>query len=95
MKKPPFQTLLDYSILSLAVSPELYGITTVCTPPPPPSFLLGEGWPPPPPPPPNFLLREALNLLLNFQKAGLDKISVLDGVLLLTFLKGLQFLHKK
>ena len=42
MKKPPFQTLLDYSILSLAVSPELYGIMTVCTPPPP-SFLLGEG----------------------------------------------------
>ena len=82
MKKPPFQTLLDYSILSLAVSPELYSIMIVCT-------TL------PTTPPSQFLLGEALSLLLNFQKAGLDKISVLDGVLLLTFLKGLQFLHKK
>ena len=32
MKKPPSQTLLGYSILSLAVSPELYGIIIVCTP---------------------------------------------------------------
>ena len=32
MKKPSSQTLLDYSILSLAVSPELYGIIIVCTP---------------------------------------------------------------
>ena len=32
MRKPSSQTLLDYSILSLAVSPELYGIIIVCTP---------------------------------------------------------------
>ena len=38
MKKPPSQTILDYSILSLAVSPELCGIIIVCTP-----FLLGGG----------------------------------------------------
>ena len=31
VKKPPSQTLLEYSILSLAVSPELSGITIVCT----------------------------------------------------------------
>ena len=55
MKKPPSQTLLDYSILSLAVSPELYGIIIVHTP---------------------FLLRGGLSLLLNFQKGGLDRISV-------------------
>ena len=29
MKKAPSQTILDYSILSLAVSPELYGIIKV------------------------------------------------------------------
>ena len=38
MKKPPFQILLDYSIPSLVVSPELYGIIIVWTPPP---FCLG------------------------------------------------------
>ena len=32
MKKPPSQTLLNYSILSLAVSPELYSIIK-CAPP--------------------------------------------------------------
>ena len=32
MKKPPSQTLLDYSILSLAVFPELYDIMIVCYP---------------------------------------------------------------
>ena len=43
MKKPPSQTLLDYSIPSLAVSPELYSIIIMCTPPP---FSAGgeEGW---------------------------------------------------
>ena len=39
MKKPPSQTLLNYSILSLAVSPELYSIIKCA-----PSFLvLGGG----------------------------------------------------
>ena len=33
MKKPPSPTLLDYSILSLAVSHELYSIIIVCTSP--------------------------------------------------------------
>ena len=35
MKKSPSQTLLDYSILSLAVSSEVYGIIIVCNHPPP------------------------------------------------------------
>ena len=55
MIKPPSQTILDYSILSLTVSRELYGIIMVCTP-----FLPGGG----------------LSLLLNFQKGGLDRISI-------------------
>ena len=38
MKKPPFQTLLDESILSLTVSPELYAIIIVFTP-----LLSGRG----------------------------------------------------
>ena len=67
MKKPPSQTLLDYSILSLAVSPELYGIIIVHTP-----FLLGGG----------------LSLLLNFQKGGLDRISVFRGRVTVDLFKG-------
>ena len=67
MRKPSSQTLLDYSILSLAVSPELYGIIIVCNP-----FLLGGG----------------LNLLLNFQKEGLDRISVFRGEFTVDFFKG-------
>ena len=43
-----------------------------------PSFLLGEG---------------GLNLLPNFQKGGLDRISILEGCG--SFSGGLQFLHKK
>ena len=58
MRKPSSQTLLDYSILLLAVSPELYGIIIVCTP-------LSAGG--------------VLRLLLNFQKGGLDRISVFRG----------------
>ena len=67
MKKPPSQTLLDYSILSLAVSPELYGIIIVYTP-----FLLGGGW----------------TVLLNFQKGGLDRISVFRGQVTVDLFKG-------
>ena len=59
MKNPPSQTLLDYSIFSLAVSPELYGIIIVCLSP----FSAGGG----------------LRLLLNFQKGGLDRISLSRG----------------
>ena len=39
VKKFSSQTLLDYSILSLAVSPEPYGIIIVCSP-----ILLGAGF---------------------------------------------------
>ena len=45
MKKPPSQTLLNYSILSLAVSPELYSIIK-CAPPPPLSDNGGRIEPP-------------------------------------------------
>ena len=67
-KKPPSQTLLDHSILSLAVSPELYGIIIVYTP-----FLVGGG----------------LSLILNFQKGGLDRVSVFRGQVTVDLFKGI------
>ena len=75
MRKPSSKTLLDYSILLLAVSPELYGIIIVCTPP--------------------FLLGVVLRLLLNFQKGGLDRISVFrGGIYCWTFREGCSFYIK-